>query len=228
MRSAGDYKRLHDGGDENWSQLFTDIFLLVHVTNRHTNRVLHSTLQGLSDPEVVAHLFCDVYEGPLELSGVLERDLTAFLDYKVTLLIVDLRRAGVRVAQLMQIWDLEMENYIEILEGDDPFAVLTFFDESEVSSNRLYSPGLESYPEPVFAKYEFLAYPPEGNMAGEGNQSVDAEKMWELYVYVRFHVPGPDVTDRGCGSIPHDFHEVSAAYEFLEPFVQSPSLLEWH
>lgn len=210
-RSAGDYERLLEGGDENWSHHFADIFMLVHVTNRHTNRVLYSTLLDLSDSEVIARLLCNSDEEPLELPGVREREPGAFQDCKTTLIFIDLRGAGVRVAQLTWAELLMVDEDVDLEERISLYAC--------VQSPGLYSLGLEHYPKPVYISCGFIA-----NDLGDHGAGEDAERILELRVFVELHQM---INDDSDDLEPRSLDEVSAAYAFLEPFVQSPSLLEW-
>jgi hypothetical protein len=176
--------------------------------------VLYSSPISLSDPEEVTVLFCNSAEGPLELSGVRERDPGAFQDCKTTLILIDLRGAGVRVAQLAWAEDLMVDEHMDMEDS--------IWLYSRDLSDGLYHLGLQSYPNPVYVSCGFMAYALGDDGAGEDAQRAEAEKTWELHVRVESYEM---VNDSGE---PRFLDEVSAAYEFLEPFVQSPSLLEWH
>jgi hypothetical protein len=61
-RSAADYEspRLRKEAEECRRKRFADVFVRIHVTNRHTDEVLYTKTASMSDPAIVNELFCGV------------------------------------------------------------------------------------------------------------------------------------------------------------------------
>jgi hypothetical protein len=214
-RSAADYERLRKEAEERRRKRFADVFVRIHVTNRHTKEVLHIETVCLSDPVVVQELFCSKVGGH-HITGGLEYDPEAYRDYKVTLFLIDLGGDGLRVAELVCLEKLELDS----VDKDAGFARLYCYPDSGC-----YGFGSEWEAASITVNCDLIAYRLE-HEHDEDEEDDEEDPMWGLFMAVEF----TQLTDQsgGWGIGPYKLEDVSAVYEFLDPFINTRLLLKWH
>jgi thiol-disulfide isomerase/thioredoxin len=191
------------------------VFVRIHVTNRHTKQVLYTKTASMSDRAIVRELFCGVGHS---LGGLHEHDLEAYQDYKVAVSLIDLGGDGLRVAELRSVEDLVVEHGMT----DPDFALLT----PRTWTYGGHSFGSKWEAASICIDCEFMAHLIECADEEYEEDEEEPEGVWELSVVVHFN-PVHECSGMD-GFEPYHFKDIKAAYEFLEPFVDTPSLLKWN
>jgi hypothetical protein len=212
-RSAADYERLRKEAEERRRKRFADVFVRIHVTNRHTDEVLYTKTASMSDPAIVNELFCGVGH---RLGGLHEHDLKAYRDYKVAVSLIDLGGDGLRVAELMCLQELRV---VEVYYG-----VAALYS---CSDSCCYGLGSED----ISVSCAFSASPLKLESEEDEEDYYDYYEEggpWELRLDLRFTQRARTDQREEWAIDPHKLEDVSAVYEFLEPFVNAHYLLKWH
>jgi hypothetical protein len=197
-------------------QRFADVFVRIHVTNRHTKQLIHMETVCLSDPAVVRGLFCSGQADMHRLVGVREARLEAFRDYHVAISLIDLGGGEMRVAELVSME--ELSPHTEVGENAELAEVASLTASGWGGSYGFMAPW-EAVQLSLWTR--FTATRIESEQQGDGE-----DRPWELFVYMAFDTLTGDER-QGFGVAPHPLEDLTEVYRFLEPFVNTPSLLTW-
>jgi hypothetical protein len=178
----------------------------------------------------------------------MSNDLEAYEDYKVAVSLIDLGGDGLRVAELMCLQELRVfEVYggvAVILPHSDDCCYGFGAEGVNVSCDFTASP-LKLEPEtasqlnlePEHGEEDDTEDDDEEEEEGDDMEEDDEEdyyeedcyeedEIWELRLDVQFRQR--TVRSDEWDNDPQELEDVSAVYEFLEPFVNAHYLLKWH
>jgi hypothetical protein len=203
--------------EERRRKRFADVFVRIRVTNRHTKQLLHMETVCLSDPVVMRGFFCTEPGNMHRLVGVRGTRLEAFQDYHVAISLIDLGGGEMRVAELVSMEELSPRT--EVGENAELAEVAGLSFQSGWGGSYGFSAPWEAVGLSLWTRFTATRIEPEQQGDGE-------DRPWELCVYMQFEkLTGDERQGWDVEQCP--LEDLTAVYKFLEPFVNSPSLLTW-